>query len=135
MSAAFHAFYAAYLDRRQHGHRREPDAGCHDGRARQRDAAVFGLDRGRIRSPSELRPADGLPDVPRSGRLRCFQPGTGRALRIPLEAIEECEHEDGARELALRFAEIIKPYCGNNQIARRRRELRANRLLLTSAGA
>ena len=43
-----------------------------------------------------------------SGRLRSFRPGTGRALRIPLEAIEQCENESGVREPAHRFPDIIK---------------------------
>ena len=47
----------------------------------------------------------------KSGRLRSFRPGTGRALRIPLEAIEECENKSGVREPAPRFPDIIKRYC------------------------
>jgi excisionase family DNA binding protein len=46
-----------------------------------------------------------------SGRLRSFRPGTGRALRIPLEAIEHCENESGVKERAHRFPDIIKRYC------------------------
>jgi excisionase family DNA binding protein len=46
-----------------------------------------------------------------SGRLRSFRPGTGRSLRIPLEAIEQCENKSGVREPAPRFPDIIKRYC------------------------
>jgi len=46
-----------------------------------------------------------------SGRLRSFRPGTGRLLRIPLEAIEQCENKSGVREPAPRFPDIIKRYC------------------------
>jgi excisionase family DNA binding protein len=46
-----------------------------------------------------------------SGRLRSFRPGMGRALRIPLEAVEQCESKSGVREPAPRFPDIIKRYC------------------------
>jgi excisionase family DNA binding protein len=46
-----------------------------------------------------------------SGRLGSFRPGTGRALRIPLDAIEKCEANSGVREPAPRFPDIIKRYC------------------------
>ncbi len=46
-----------------------------------------------------------------NGRLRCFRPGTGRALRIPLDAIEECETKSAVREPAPCFPDIIKRYC------------------------
>ena len=42
-----------------------------------------------------------------SGRLRSSRPGTGRALRIPLDAIEECENISGGKEPAPRFPDII----------------------------
>ena len=46
-----------------------------------------------------------------SGRLRSFRPGTGRALRIPVEAVEQCENKSGVRESTPRFPDIIKRYC------------------------
>ena len=46
-----------------------------------------------------------------SGRLRSFRPGMGRALRIPLEAVEQCENQSGVREPTPRFPDIIKRYC------------------------
>ena len=46
-----------------------------------------------------------------SGRLRSFRPGTGRALRIPLKAVEQHENESGVREPANRFPDIINRYC------------------------
>ena len=37
--------------------------------------------------------------------------GQASALRIPVEAVEQCENKSGARELAPRFPDIIKRYC------------------------
>ncbi len=46
-----------------------------------------------------------------SRRLRSFRPGTGRSLRIPIEEVERCANESGARDSAPRFPDIIKRYC------------------------
>ena len=42
------------------------------------------------------------------GRLRSFRAGNGRTLRIPAEALADCEQTSGVREPANEFPDIIK---------------------------
>ena len=69
-----------------------------------------------------------------SGRLRSFRPGTGRALRIPVEAVEQCENKSGVRESTPRFPDIINVIVDDSQIGGCFREASMNNQVVSEYG-